>query len=185
MMTQHLARLQQRLIHRVPVHVCGRFVSFWFFHLLPVPVQTSVGRFGVVQVQGCGGVILCRRGVSNPNARFASRAIQYWIHDNMQSIASRSTVSPTARVSRGTNATKSRPQKRTVVAAASSHRDDADNSKVMTWLAGRRLQQAAVGVAAGAVLAVAPPAMARLEGVNNPQMLPPGDVQEVLDVAGE
>ena len=35
------------------------------------------------------------------------------------------------------------------------------------------------------VLGSAPAAFARLEGVNNPQMLPPGPPQPVLDVAGK
>jgi hypothetical protein len=50
----------------------------------------------------------------------------------------------------------------------------------------RKARDAAVAfTAAAAVLATsASPASARLEGVNNPQMLPPGPAVEVLDVAG-
>ena len=103
----------------------------------------------------------------------------------MQFVVSRSSVAPNPRALRVDSAARPRQQKRAAVNAVSSSSDGADGKnehKAMSL--GRRLQQAAVGVAAGAVLAVAPPAMARLEGVNNPQMLPPGDVQEVLDVAG-
>lgn len=49
----------------------------------------------------------------------------------------------------------------------------------------RKARDAAVALAASAaVLSCAGPAAARLEGVNNPQMLPPGPPVEVLDVAG-
>ena len=60
----------------------------------------------------------------------------------------------------------------------------------MTWspplaTLGERARNAALTLATSAALVAAPPAaMARLEGVNNPQMLPPGEPVEVLDVAG-
>ena len=71
---------------------------------------------------------------------------------------------------------------RAVVARASSSSDD-----VVPPLAtlGERARNAALTLATSAALVAAPPAaMARLEGVNNPQMLPPGEPVEVLDVAG-
>ena len=64
------------------------------------------------------------------------------------------------------------------VAHRASARPDAD-------VATRTARDAAVALAASAaVLFSAAPAHARLEGVNNPQMLPPGPPVEVLDVAG-
>ena len=64
------------------------------------------------------------------------------------------------------------------VAPRASARPDAD-------VATRTARDAAVALAASAaVLFSAAPAHARLEGVNNPQMLPPGPAVEVLDVAG-
>ena len=64
------------------------------------------------------------------------------------------------------------------VAPRASARPDAD-------VATRTARDGAVALAASAaVLFSAAPAHARLEGVNNPQMLPPGPAVEVLDVAG-
>jgi hypothetical protein len=98
----------------------------------------------------------------------------------MQSVASRSVAARP--LSHSGAATKTR-QQRAVVAAARPSNDVVASGSVPVSL-GRQLQQAAMSVAAGAVIAAAPPAMARLEGVNNPQMLPPGAPVEVLDVAG-
>ena len=101
----------------------------------------------------------------------------------MQSISSRSSISLSGRRSAaaaGKTRRGQQQQRAVVVAKASANNDDGNNSVSL----GRRLQQAAMSVAAGAVIATAPPSMARLEGVNNPQMLPAGPPQEVLDVAG-
>ena len=90
--------------------------------------------------------------------------------------ASRTTIAP-AKVARAT-----RRAQRVPVACRASSTDDRD---VGTSFADRCARLAASTVTAAALLA-APigPAHARLEGVNNPQMLPPGPPQEVLDVAG-
>ena len=90
--------------------------------------------------------------------------------------ASRTTIAP-AKVARAT-----RRAPRVPVACRASSTDDGD---VGTSFADRCARLAASTVTAAALLA-APigPAHARLEGVNNPQMLPPGPPQEVLDVAG-
>jgi hypothetical protein len=48
----------------------------------------------------------------------------------------------------------------------------------------KQLASSAVGVALSLSLLSAGPASARLEGVNNPQLLPPGPPVPVLDVAG-
>lgn len=108
----------------------------------------------------------------------------------MQSVASRPSVGFAHPLSRSSAANTHRS--RAIVAgpraSASSDRGSAGSNVVADGIEvslGRRLRQAAMSVAAGAVIAAAPPAMARLEGVNNPQMLPPGEPQEVLDVAGE
>ena len=94
---------------------------------------------------------------------------------------SRTTTAPATLSSRSTARVSSR-RARAVVARASSSSDD-----VVPPLAtlGERARNAALTLAASAALVAAPPAaMARLEGVNNPQMLPPGEPVEVLDVAG-
>jgi len=64
--------------------------------------------------------------------------------------------------------------------AAADNKQDQEQPRGLV----RSLRQAALGVAAGALMASAPAAMARLDGVNNPQLLPPGEPVPVLDVAG-
>jgi len=104
----------------------------------------------------------------------------------MQSVAL-SSVTSRAAAARPTvgRSTRAARQQRIVTAASSSSNNNNTDESIMPSL-GRRFQQAAMSIAAGAVIATSAPgaAMARLEGVNNPQMLPLGPVQEVLDVAG-
>jgi hypothetical protein len=64
--------------------------------------------------------------------------------------------------------------------ASSSSNDDV----VGTFSIGDRCRALAASTLVAAELLIASPAHARLEGVNNPAMLPPGPPQEVLDVAG-
>ena len=64
--------------------------------------------------------------------------------------------------------------------ASSSSNDDV----VGTLSIGDRCRALAASTLVAAELLIASPAHARLEGVNNPAMLPPGPPQEVLDVAG-
>ena len=67
-----------------------------------------------------------------------------------------------------------------VACRASSSSDDV----VGTFSIGDRCRALAASTLVAAELLIASPAHARLEGVNNPAMLPPGPPQEVLDVAG-
>ena len=79
------------------------------------------------------------------------------------------------------------PRRGRTVAPRASARPEADVAETPIALARamRKARDAAVALAASAaVLSCAGPAAARLEGVNNPQMLPPGPPVEVLDVAG-
>jgi hypothetical protein len=79
------------------------------------------------------------------------------------------------------------PRRGRSVAPRAAARPDADVAETPIALsrATRTARDAALALAASAaVLVSAGPAAARLEGVNNPQMLPPGPPVEVLDVAG-
>ena len=91
--------------------------------------------------------------------------------------ASRTTIVP-AKVARAT-----RRASRVPVACRASSTNDRD---VGTSTLADRCARLATSTLTAAALLAAPigPAHARLEGVNNPQMLPPGPPQEVLDVAG-
>mmetsp|Transcript_14228 Transcript_14228/g.34236 ORF Transcript_14228/g.34236 Transcript_14228/m.34236 type:complete len:252 (-) Transcript_14228:55-810(-) len=101
----------------------------------------------------------------------------------MQSVAL-STVTTRPGLGRSTARATRKQQTRVVVTASSSSSNNSDESQSLSLA--RRFQQVALSIAAGAVVATSAPgaAMARLEGVNNPQMLPPGPTQVVLDVAG-
>ena len=80
------------------------------------------------------------------------------------------------------------PRRSRTVAPRASARPDADVAETPNALARalRTARDASVALAASAAVlsCAAGPAAARLEGVNNPQMLPPGPAVEVLDVAG-
>ena len=69
---------------------------------------------------------------------------------------------------------------RTQAVACRASKDDV----VGTFSIGDRCRALASSTLVAAELLIASPARARLEGVNNPAMLPPGPPQEVLDVAG-
>ena len=69
---------------------------------------------------------------------------------------------------------------RTHAVACRASKDDV----VGTLSIGDRCRALAASTLVAAELLIASPAHARLEGVNNPAMLPPGPPQEVLDVAG-
>ena len=73
-----------------------------------------------------------------------------------------------------------RARTQAVACRASSSSDDV----VGTFSIGDRCRALAASTLVAAELLIASPAHARLEGVNNPAMLPPGPPQEVLDVAG-
>ena len=101
----------------------------------------------------------------------------------MQSIASvsRTVVRPRPARSRAPD----RGARRVAVTAARLTSSDTEPRGHVVGIA-KKVAGFAAGAALGLMTATAPPpAAARLEGVNNPQMLPAGPPQEVLDVAGE
>lgn len=118
-----------------------------------------------------------RSGAHTPH-RVTGDSVTLSTHTMAFALHSTAALAPARRVA---------PRRGRTVASRASARPEADVAETPIALARamRKARDAAVALAASAaVLSCAGPAAARLEGVNNPQMLPPGPPVEVLDVAG-